>query len=105
MRAFALVPLISVHVWTTSRHCPLAARPMVIHRSSVSLCSSSKVVTESGSRRTVAATMKDTPCFLTFASAFVPFDFEAEVAHPLTIRESRIAVKIWADLVERRQIA
>jgi len=71
-------------------HCPLAARPIVIHRSASSLCSASNTVTDSGSRKTVAATTKDTPCFPKFPSAFfrVPFDFNAESAHHSTINST-----------------
>jgi len=49
---------------------PFLARPMVIQRSSVSLCSPSGLVMAKGSSSTVAAVSNDWPCLRRFAAAF-----------------------------------
>ena len=94
-RAFAALASSPIQVCATIRHSPVSARPMVIHRSSVSLCASSKVVTASGSRKTVEASVKETPCFRMFTSAFIGSHSISRLK-PLTAEvyvESRIVVK------------
>ena len=64
---------ISASVWTRTRRCPCLSLPRVTHRSSCSLCSSSRIETASGSRNTSAPRSKVSLCFRRFSLALTGF--------------------------------
>src|SRR5678816_1455413 len=56
--------------WETTKSRPRAETPMSTNRCSYSECSGSGMVIDKTSPKAVAASAKDTPCFLRFASSF-----------------------------------